>query len=165
MNLPESGLILAGFLLAHAAWSVSDLPKGELLVPLAVIEQGRERKLARFEADSQEAAIAKGKASMAHLGASTDAWAFGRDGLFRESSGPVDALTIDFWARGMKSPASLIQRYEPFARRGRFRIIGEPIVVIDGVALSPAESKPFLTVIHRGIQSHSKVATLWSGWQ
>jgi len=165
MNLPEPGLLLAGFLLAHAAWSVSDLPKGELLVPLAMIDQGGGRKLVRFEADTQEAAIAKGKASMTQLGTLVDAWAFGRDGLFRESSGPVDAITIDFWARGMKGPASLVQRYEPFAKSGRFRVIGEPMIVVDGVALSPKDSKPYLAVIHRGIQNHSKVAPLWSSGQ
>jgi len=37
---PDSVVLLAGFVLAHAAWSVSDLPKGELLVPLAVVETG-----------------------------------------------------------------------------------------------------------------------------
>jgi len=35
---PDLAVLLAGFVLAHAVWSVADLPSGELLVPLAVIE-------------------------------------------------------------------------------------------------------------------------------
>ncbi|MEO7418462.1 MAG: hypothetical protein ABI163_15485 [Thermoanaerobaculia bacterium] len=174
MSPPDAGLLLAGFVLAHAAWNVSDLPKGELLVPLAIVERGKKRELIRFEADTQEAAIGKGKAMMAELGTSVDAWAFARDGLLRdpETGGAVDVLIIDFWAKGMESPANLIQRYEPFAKRRKFRLfgkefrlLGEPMVSIDGVALQPRDSKPLLEVILRGIQQHSKVAPLWSNWQ
>ena len=50
---PDSLMLLAGFVLAHAAWSVSDLPKGELLVPLAVVEKNGQRQLLRFEAQTQ----------------------------------------------------------------------------------------------------------------
>jgi hypothetical protein len=58
---PDSVVLLAGFVLAHAAWSVSDLPKGQLLVPLAVVETGGQRQLLRFEAQTQEQSIAAGK--------------------------------------------------------------------------------------------------------
>lgn len=42
MPVPEATALLAGFVFAHAAWSVSDLPEGQLLVPLAMIEEGSE---------------------------------------------------------------------------------------------------------------------------
>ena len=58
---PDSLILLAGFVLAHAAWSVSDLPKGELLVPLAIVEKNGQRQLLRFEAPTQAQAIAEGK--------------------------------------------------------------------------------------------------------
>jgi len=61
---PDSVVLLAGFVLAHAAWSVSDLPKGELLVPLAVVETGGKRQLLRFEAQTQEQSIAEAKATL-----------------------------------------------------------------------------------------------------
>ena len=41
---PDAAVSLAGFVLAHAVWSVSDLPQGELLVPLALIEKAGQRK-------------------------------------------------------------------------------------------------------------------------
>jgi len=162
---PGSGLLLAGFVLAHAAWSVSDLPKGELLAPLAMVERGGHREITRFEAASQAAAIAEGRAAMAKLGTSVDAWAFAREGLIRENGGPVDVLTIDFWAKGMKTPASLVQRYEPFATRGRFRIVGEPVIVISGVAQPPEVAKRWLTTVLQGVHQHPKVASLWSTWK
>src|SRR3989442_15084255 len=80
--IPEAAAVLAGFVLAHAAWSASDLPKGDLLVPVAVIEVKGERRLLRFEAETQEQAIARGKAAMQDAMATADAWAFARDGLY-----------------------------------------------------------------------------------
>ena len=61
MNIIEAALLIVGFTLAHSAWSVSDLPEGELFVPLAIVESGGERKLLRFEAETQEAAISRGR--------------------------------------------------------------------------------------------------------
>ena len=58
---PDSVVLLAGFVLAHAAWSVSDLPKGQLLVPLAVVETGGQRQLLRFEAQTQVVERADGE--------------------------------------------------------------------------------------------------------
>ena len=59
MAIPEPLLMLAGFCFAHATWSISDLPEGELLVPLAIVEAAGERGLKRFEAATQAEAIAR----------------------------------------------------------------------------------------------------------
>lgn len=165
VSVPDPALLLAGFVLAHSAWSVSDLPKGELLVPLAVVERDGKRELIRFEADSQEAAIAEGKAAMARLGDSVEAWAFARDGLLREGGRPVDVITVDFWSKGMKAPGSIVQRYEPFANRGKFKIIGEPMVTVGGVEQQEEDSKQSVSVLLLGIQAHSEVKSLWPSWQ
>jgi hypothetical protein len=74
-------LHLAGFALAHAAWNVSDLTPDDLLAPLAFIEESGERRLVRFEADTQEEASRSGKAAMEEASQSADAWAFAREGL------------------------------------------------------------------------------------
>jgi len=44
MSIPTIALRLAGFVLAHAAWSISDVPRGELLVPLAIVERQGQRQ-------------------------------------------------------------------------------------------------------------------------
>jgi hypothetical protein len=48
-NNSERVIKLAGFALAHAAWSVSD---GETRCTLALVEKGDEYQLYRFEADT-----------------------------------------------------------------------------------------------------------------
>jgi len=63
-------LLLAGSVLAHAAWSISDAP--DLLVPLAIVERNGQREVMRFEADTQPEAIAHGKAKMATLSAGVE---------------------------------------------------------------------------------------------
>jgi hypothetical protein len=165
MLTAEQGLLLAGFVLAHAAWNVSDLPKGELLVPLAVVERSGQRELVRFEADTQEEAISRGKAAMVTLGTTVDGWAFARDGLFREASGTVDALSVDFWAKGMDAPATVVQRYEPYANAGRFRLIGDPVLVLGGKAQTPDQAKPLLAALLRGVEQHPKARALWADWK
>ena len=165
MAIPEAALLLAGFVLAHSAWSVSDLPAGESLVPLAIIESGGERRLVRFEADTQEEAITRGKAEVASLGASADAWAFAREGLMPHGGSKVDVLSVDLWAKGMDNPVTLVQRFVPFATGGRFRIIGEPMLVVGGVVQPEAVSRSAIESVLRGVESHERVATLWSSWK
>ena len=164
MTIPEAALLLAGFALAHAAWSISDVPEGELLVPLAMVEEAGQRRLVRFEDATQEEAIRKGKAAMAELTATADAWAFAREGLMPEAGGKVDVFSVDFWAKGMREPATLIQRFEPFARRGKFRVIGQPELVVKGRVQESKATEDLLPRIRAGIAQHQKVAALWDTW-
>ena len=165
MSIPELGLLLAGFVLAHAAWSASDLPEGELLVPLAIVERGGTRELMRFEAETQEEAIKQGKASMAGLTGTVDAWAFARDGLMTEAGRKVDVITIDFWAKGMEEPVSVIQRYEPFAAKGRFRVIGQLEIVIRDAVQESQVAEQYISRIRAGVSQHPKAASLWPSWE
>ena len=105
--------MLVGFTFAHATWNVSDLPKGELLCPLAIVQKGEKRELQRFEAVTQESAISQGKIAMGKLQGTSEAWAFAREGLINESTGKVDVLVADFWGKGMDKPCTLLQRFEP----------------------------------------------------
>jgi len=163
--IPEAAAVLAGFVLAHAAWSASDLAEGDLLVPVAVVEVNGERRLLRFEAETQEQGIARGKSAMQDAMVTADAWAFARDGLFERGGHKVDVLSIDFWAKGMPKPVTLVQEYQPFARSGKFRIVGDPMVVVEGVAQAPAAVANVLEGVRAGIRSHPKVAGLWNSWR
>ena len=165
MNVPQDGLLLAGFVLAHALWSVSDLPKEELLVPLAITETKDGRNLHRFEAETQEDAIAKGKAYVKSLGPDVVAWAFAREGLIANKTGKVDVISVDVWAKGMDKPITLIQRFEPYSRRRHFQVIGKPDVLINSVAQDPKTMEGILDTIEKGILQHSKVQPLWAEWQ
>lgn len=164
MNIPEGGLLLAGFVLAHALWSVCDVPKGELLVPLAVIETKEGRHLHRFEANTQEEAIAKGKAYVNSLGPEVSTWAFAREGLMPEGTGKVDVISVDVWAKGMEKPITLIQRFEPYAKRQHFRVIGKPEVAINSVVQDSKTVQNIVDTVEKGVLGHSKVKPLWAEW-
>jgi hypothetical protein len=95
---PDAAVPLAGFVLAHAVWSVSDLLEGELLVPLAMTEKAGQRELHRFEAETQEQGIANCKTAIGKLSGKVDTWAFAREGQFNEGSDNVDVISVDAWA-------------------------------------------------------------------
>lgn len=162
MPILNPALILAGFVLAHAAWSVCDIR--ETLVPMAIVEKDGKRTLVRFEADTQAKAIEKGKASMAAATKTADAWALAREDLMQEGGGKVDVFSVTFWSKGMESPAVLIQRFEPFAKNGTFKLIGEPKVVIGGVMQKPEQMKELLQAVRRGVSQHPKAVGLWDSW-
>jgi hypothetical protein len=163
MPITESVLTLAGFVFAHATWSVSDLPNGELLVPLAVVEKSGQRQLLRFEAESQERAIAEGKAMLATHEQDLDAWAFAREGQVDEGGTSVDVLTIEAKSRGERASVVFLQRFRPFAAGG-FKLLGQPTVSIGGKVLSEAEAKPLIAQLLYGVKTHSKAAGQWPEW-
>ncbi len=163
-EIPAAAWALAGFVLAHAAWIVSDLPDKDLLAPFVIIEQSGHRELQPYEAPTQEEAIAAGKAAMPQWTATSDAWAFAREGSVREGQDRTDVLIIDFWAKGMKEPVTLIQRFERFTKHGRFKILGEPMVSLGGKIL-PTFTDSGQAQLRHGIQQHTKVAPLWDTWR
>jgi uncharacterized protein YegJ (DUF2314 family) len=166
IDYPRIALLAAGFALAHAAWSVSDLSDTELLAPLAITEHAGERRLTRFEAATQEAAILRGKAAMA-ADTESDAWAFAREGSARDprSGPPQDVLLVDFWARGMTAPLTLIQPFERIGPGRRFRLQGTPRVVdASGRQLAVEQAAAVRAGVLRGVEAHPKVAPLWATW-
>jgi hypothetical protein len=161
--ISESLLMLAGFVFAHATWSVSDLPEGELLVPLVIVENRGQRQLMRFEAETQAEAIAAGKAALAERGNEFDAWAFAREGQFKENGAYVDVLTIEAKTKDMKDPVVFIQRFQPYAK-GKFKLIGEPIVALGGEVVSDDQAAELIARLRRGISTHKQAAELWPSW-
>jgi ribonucleotide monophosphatase NagD (HAD superfamily) len=168
LDIPISALLLAGFALAHAAWSVSDTTPAELLVPLTFVEQNGQRALRRYEAPTQVEAIRRGKAEALELSRTADAWAFAREGALRvPATNPdtQDVLVIDLWAKGMVASATLVQRFERSTDRTHFRIVGKPVITISGHELDSVAAERLVKVIHQGIATHKKVAALWPTWQ
>lgn len=168
VEMPESALMLGGFVLAHAAWSISDAP--DLLCPLAIIERGKQRELLRFEAETQSEAISKGKETLAIHGADADCWAFAREGLWnknplRDTAETTDVISVDIWARESQHSITLIQRFEPFVKRQRFHLIGEPEVSIDGSLEDSLVVGELLDSVYKGVLQHPKVSPLWREWQ
>jgi hypothetical protein len=167
-HLPQPGLSLAGFALAHAAWSISDSERDELLCPLGVVETHEgARRLMRFEADTQEEAIAAAKKAMREATIEAAAWAFAREAAWRKMGDDQggDVLAIDFWATGMPCAATIMQHFNRATNGGRFRIGGTPALVFDGIRLSADVAGPSITAIMAGVHAHSAVAELWPTWR
>ena len=167
-DLPVAALSLAGFVLAHAAWSLSDLEDGELLSPLAVVAQpDGVRKVLRFAENTQEAAIIAGKTAMREASSGAAAWAFAREGAWRkmEAAQQGDVLAIDFWATGMPGAATFMQPFNRADRGSRFRICGVPTLLVDSVVLAADVAAPSVKTIMAGVKSHMMVADLWATWQ
>lgn len=167
-SIPPAALSLAGFVLAHAAWSLSDCEDEDLLCPLAIVEQhDGARRLQRFEADTQEAAIIAGKAAMRDASLSSAAWAFAREGAWRAmaSEEASDVLAIDLWAAGMAGAATLIQPFERARRGARFRIAGVPRIVVGDMLLARDDAGAIVEAIVAGVSAHAAVAKLWPTWK
>jgi hypothetical protein len=163
MLLPEAAAVLAGFVLAHAAWSISDLPQGESLVPLAIVQKGDERQLLRFEADTQAEAIAKGKATLKASQADVDAWAFARENTERTGETTRDVISVSVWAQGMEQPVIIVQHVN-LAWPGPFRVVGEPVVIVGSERRDGNDAIVLLDQVKHGIQSHPRAGPLWDSW-
>jgi hypothetical protein len=166
--LPRHALSLAGFILAHAAWSLSDSEADDSLCPVAVVEGvDGDRRLKRFEAETQEEAIIAGKSAMRLAMGDAAGWAFAREGARRwmgsEPSG--DVLLVDFWATGMQSTATLTQPFNRATRGGRFRVGGVPTLIVGDALLSADAAKSAIDAIMQGVRGHTIVAELWPTWR
>ena len=166
--LSSDALYLAGFVLAHAAWSVSDLPEDELLGPPAMVERSGGRHLARFEAPNQAEAISAGQAALNLAIANGETAAFAREGTWRPlgTGQPVeDALTVEFCDETMDRPAMILQRFRRHNANAQFRLLGEPVLVLDGSLVEPANARDAIQDLLLGVHSHPAVRDLWGSWQ
>ena len=162
--LPSDSLLhLAGFAFAHATWSVSDLPADELLVPLAIVEKEGQHQLLRFEAETQEQAIRDGKDTLAQHESGLNAWVFVREGQVKEGETYVSVLTVEAKRPSTGESVLFLQRFQPFAS-GKFALLGQPDVLVEGVTLSVEEANPLVARLLQGVQSHAKASPLWSEW-
>lgn len=175
LEVPESTLHLGGLALAHAAWSVCDLPAGQALCPLAFVRRGGELQLMRFEAESQERAIRGGRRELAKRQSQFDAWAFAREGLMDErvfglenakssAAGKLDVLAVDTWSHEMKKPITVIQAYQPFST-GEFRVLGDALIVANGETVDGPRGDRLRSHVYVGVQRHEKVAPMWKQWR
>lgn len=160
-------LRLAGFALAHAAWSVADAPHADLLVPFIIVWSDGQQELTRFEAETQDEAIEEGKRAAARLAGRAEAWAFAREGTLRMVAGGAgqDALAVEFGGADVAGRYIVIQPYERATEDRAFGIVGDPILTLAGEVLDAGEAQRVLSGMERGIREHSAAAPLWTMWQ
>jgi hypothetical protein len=161
-TVPRQAVEFAGFVLMHCALIADNNRGGELVCPFAVVEADGERLVIEFEADTQEAAIDQGWASLGHWMSSANGWALGREGLYRPGDG-VDAMAVTVWVPGMATPATAIQK---FGRDGEHALylIGSPELIVHGPATAQPVGDWERADLLKGIALHPH-GERWARWQ
>jgi hypothetical protein len=161
----EEALRFGGFVMAHAAWIASDLEKGELVCPIAVITKGDSRKVIPFEAATQAEAIESGKRTFDDLKSSVDTWALAREGLFSvvgSDQPEIDSLVVSSWAKGLDEPIILRQLFRP-KEKGGFGLIGQIVLVVHGMVPPDDAHAKLLFTAMQGVRSHPHGSS-WERW-
>lgn len=164
---PDSVLHLAGFALAHAAWSVRDAPHADLLVPFVVVRSDGQQELIAFEAASQDEAVEEGKRAAARLAGRAEAWAFAREGMLRrtgEGAGQ-EVLVVEFGGEGVGGRYVLIQPYARATADRAFVLVGDLILTLAGEVLDGEDARSVLDGMAQGVGQHAAAAPLWAGWR
>ena len=150
---------LAGFALAHAAWSVS---KGETLCTMAFTENGSNRQLFRFEADTIPESVEIGRQHLNDLQAELERWILVFDGYVTLGDEKLDALVMQLWSHRPETLARIVQPYRPRTRLRRFKVLGNPIFADSAGALR--EDANYQQWFLDGVHEHPKVSELWEKW-
>lgn len=164
MLVPRSAGLLAGEVLAHAAWSISEAPEGEILVPLAGILREGKAEFIRFVPEELSGDfIAFARQQLEDQQSKLEAWTLAYDTRVTREQGKVDAIVFEVWGQGMAAPAMCAQPYQPF-HSGTFKLLGEPFFL--GASIPDAQDtlSETLRTFRRGVENHHQAAVLWDTW-
>lgn len=165
MIFNEVALTLAGFVLAHAAWFSADLPAGQRLAPFVVVQRNGERELTRFDQRDHTEAVNKARDFVELSQENADAWAIARQGIFTIDGSDRNVIVIEYWSRGMPEPYTVMQEIRPATRRYKFKIIGPPLVFLDGEIQEASEVDGMINTIMTGVEEHTQAGPLWTQWK
>ncbi len=143
---------IVGLVLAHSVLIGSELQEGELLVPVVIYQQGENRSIKTFEADTQEEAVVLGQEFLNSLSDKSDSWAYVQDGLITLPNGnKQDVYYIKAWAKGMSEPMELYQMYtaQPFTLIENIKVLNYA-----DTGLSAEDADSFIAALDQGIYSH-----------
>jgi len=121
MTITDGALLIAGYVLAHAGYSVSDLERGGLLIPCVVAETNGQQQVLRFESNTQEQAISETKLKVTELQKSVDIYAWAREGTMHSPDGNVyNVLSVTAWALGLEHEVTIVQTFTPVMAKACF---------------------------------------------
>jgi hypothetical protein len=158
-------LLVAGFALSHALWSISD---GGPLCTLALLDgppadrysdiavanvavsiRGQPYTLLRFEASSVEESIRQAHTLLD--GAGVRRWALAWDGYLTSQDAREDAIFVE-----LPDGRKVAQRYQPRTMQAAFGPVGEALLVSDGrIDDLPEDLRAWL---QQGIEAHGRTS-------
>ena len=155
-----SALKLAGFLMAHALWVISDFGEGDAYVPQVLCEKsGGGRELFVFEAKTQVEAIERGKRFLMEQSAAFESCVFARDGQVRQGDSYVDVLTLDVFESALPSKLTIIQPYE---KAGSLKLLGDEVLAGHNRQLSKSEEGDARENFRLGASEHQGAGSIWN---
>ncbi len=145
----------AGFLMAHAIWSVSG---GGTLAPMIGYVKDGGRALLRIEDTDVKASVARGRAWMDANPEQAERAVFIHDGFVRLPSGRTDALMA--LVREYGSPSMSLEIVVPYrsASAGRFAVHRPKFQAAQGIPSLAGLGEAFF----RGVNSHEHGARIWN---
>jgi hypothetical protein len=165
MSIFDEALRFGGLVMAHAAYVASDLEKGDLICPFAVIETGGVREVITFESDSQVKSVEQGKASFFDHKDEVLFWALAFEGLvsYVGSAKPKrDVLSVSAWRRGMEDQVILDQCFVR-EESGDFKLVGSLMIAVHGMISSDETQAKLCKTVFEGIEQHPK-GNRWQDW-
>lgn len=161
MIVLDQAVLLAGYLLAHSSMNLSFVDEVKVLTPFSLCLRGGELHTKFHTGKSQAEAVAAAKQELAANRDKCDAWAFAREGRLDENEQVTQTVSVSAWSSGMEDSVAFVQR---FRRSPQFKLIGDPIVAVDGVIFDSTKSKPILAVLRTGISRHEDGGPKWDSW-
>ena len=158
-HLPDDALLFGGFTLMHAAYSISDVGPGELLIPFVVTESNGKQQVTRFEAESQAEAIDNAKHFVSELGDNIELWAFAREGQMDA----LDIISVDCGGVLITASVTIVQPFRPNNGASQFAILPNSFVTINGSELDDSTCNQSLAIVREGVGYHPQNQR-WNEW-
>ena len=164
MALSASALQLAGFLMVHAFWTISDQAPGDAYVPQALCEtDAGERRLVSFDAPTSDESLAQARSFMGSAAGQFAECAFTREAEFPGNGGPAHTLVIQLSGRGQD--VTVLQAFNPASAQGGFHLLGDEVLLDRrGVPLPRSESNPAIVSLREGAADHPGTEEQWAQW-
>ncbi|MGH6962201.1 MAG: hypothetical protein ACREE7_17100 [Dongiaceae bacterium] len=145
----------AGFLMAHAIWSVSE---GSTLTPMIGFVKDGERTLMRIEEADMKEAVGRGQAWIETNPEQAERAVFIHDGFVRLPSGRTDALLAVIREYG--PPPMALEIVVPYrnSKAGRFAVHCPKFQAARGIANLAGLGEAFF----KGVNDHEHGARIWN---
>ena len=155
MSIPDDILLFGGFALAHAAYSICDVPAGQLLIPLFIAAHQGKREVRRFEAATQEEAITAAKRHIETVDGTLDLWTLSREGsMVLQDDSRTDVISVDASSAVFRRRLSITQSFRPTLHPDGFALLGTPLVTLEGDEVSPEEERACRRILDQGFAIH-----------
>ncbi|MGV3512428.1 MAG: hypothetical protein ACO1OX_10540 [Novosphingobium sp.] len=162
-GLPTAALQLAGFLMAHAFWTASDLPPGGHYQPQSLcMRADGSRQLQSFEGATAKEQDEAARAFVTGGAAQWPDCAIARQVKVGTPTGEVDALVIDVVQYG-GSVMTVVQAFRPGPQD--FRLLGDELMLGDNGPLPPLPAAQAAAAMREGAIDHPGLGDKWQQWE